>query len=387
MRPGNNQREITHTHTNDTSMTHTQHKHTVKVNTVTAHTPCYVQLLVKWNSKQFTLTIDVANKANTMRTVKHMLAGLTMVECKRQKLIGLKYEGRVPEDHIPLLHIKKLQKYMRIKKKNPTNNTATHTHTHTHPKPVKLLLIGSPASEYVTQTPLNLPFVENDLSLDFSYDTKDCKGILDNPLYKARLEHCISHTKINLLHQPRKGKPLVVIDLDYTLLEMKSMHSVPLMQLKRPFTDLFLSVLYQNYDIAIWSATHWHWLEIKLTELGMLTHPKYKIMFVLDKSSMFRIMSSNLRTRTHTHTHHTHHHKNKNKSKSKKNKHKSAHTHMNVDNALREHRVKPLQIIWRKFPNNRYTAANTIHIDDLSRNFACNPKCGLKIKGVYVCQV
>ena len=29
------------------------------------------------------------------------------------------------------------------------------------------------------------------------------------------------------------------------------------------------------------------WLETKLTELGMLTHPGYKFTFVLDKTSMF----------------------------------------------------------------------------------------------------
>ena len=34
--------------------------------------------------------------------------------------------------------------------------------------------------------------------------------------------------------------------------------------------------------------------------------------------------------------------------------------------------VKPLQYIWAKFP--QYNAGNTVHIDDLSRNFAMNPK-------------
>jgi len=189
-----------HTHTHTHSDTHTTHTdtHTHK------HNPCYVQLLVKWNSKQFTLTVDVANRTNTMLTVKHMLAGLTMVECKRQKLIGLKHKGREPADNIPLCDIKKFLKYISMMKvptqtnKNKTMPMNTHTHTHTktltktavqqpkpkpkRQKPVKLLLIGSPASEYITTTPLNLPYVENDL--DFSYDTKECKGILD----KARLE-------------------------------------------------------------------------------------------------------------------------------------------------------------------------------------------------------
>jgi hypothetical protein len=41
------------------------------------------------------------------------------------------------------------------------------------------------------------------------------------------------------------------------------------------------------------------------------------------------------------------------------------------------HQVKPLQIIWSKFP--QWSCANTVHLDDLSRNFALNPGCGLKV--------
>ena len=45
------------------------------------------------------------------------------------------------------------------------------------------------------------------------------------------------------------------------------------------------------------------------------------------------------------------------------------------------HHVKPLQIIWTKFP--RWSSQNTVHIDDLSRNFALNLGSGLKVKGYY----
>jgi len=41
------------------------------------------------------------------------------------------------------------------------------------------------------------------------------------------------------------------------------------------------------------------------------------------------------------------------------------------------HSVKSLQIIWNHFP--QFSAKNTIHVDDLSRNFALNPQEGLKI--------
>merc|ERR1712154_246941 len=70
--------------------------------------------------------------------------------------------------------------------------------------------------------------------------------------------------------------------------------------------------------------------------------PKYQITFVLDKKCMFTIQS-------------------------------------NFKNGTKKHYVKPLQLIWRKYKG-QYDESNTIHIDDLSRNFALNAQQGLTIK-------
>ena len=72
---------------------------------------------------------------------------------------------------------------------------------------------------------------------------------------------------------------------------------------------------------------------------------QYKFLFVLDKTSMFTIKSTKR------------------------------------DSSFITHHVKPLQLIWTKFP--QYGSHNTIHIDDLSRNFALNMKSGLKCKAYY----
>lgn len=45
------------------------------------------------------------------------------------------------------------------------------------------------------------------------------------------------------------------------------------------------------------------------------------------------------------------------------------------------HSVKPLQIIWSKFPH--WNNHNTVHLDDLSRNFALNLGSGLKCTAYY----
>jgi len=95
---------------------------------------------------------------------------------------------------------------------------------------------------------------------------------------------------------------------------------------------------YQDYDIVVWSQTSWRWVEVKLTEMGLLTHPNFRITFVLDRTVMFPVSSKHER---------------------------------------KEHEVKALEIIWTKFPH--WNKRNTIHVDDLSRNFAMNPKNGLKI--------
>jgi NLI interacting factor-like phosphatase len=69
--------------------------------------------------------------------------------------------------------------------------------------------------------------------------------------------------------QPRPGKKLLVLDLDHTLLDFsgRANGSLPsdLAALKRPHMDAFLTLVYREYDIAVWSQTSWRWLELKLT--------------------------------------------------------------------------------------------------------------------------
>ena len=72
----------------------------------------------------------------------------------------------------------------------------------------------------------------------------------------------------------------------------------------------------------------------------MLTNERYKISFVLDRSAMFKI-----------------------------------------DSARGRHSVKPLSLIWSKLT--QYSASNTLHIDDLSRNFAMNPGNGIKVHAFW----
>merc|ERR1712013_265778 len=131
--------------------------------------------------------------------------------------------------------------------------------------------------------------------------------------------------KINQLNKPRKGKKLVVLDIDHTLLEYRDG-----VNHLRPYVHEFLAIVYQHYDIAIWSASPMQRIINTLRQVGVLVNNKYKLLFLLDKEAMFNLST------------------------------------------------KPLPLIWSKFP--QYNQDNTLLVDDKKKNFLVNPSCGLKIK-------
>jgi len=162
---------------------------------------------------------------------------------------------------------------------------------------------------------------------------------------RALLDAFVAKTTIDWIAPRRPGAPLLVLDLDHTLVDFdqSSSHAVA----PRPHLHRFLEETSRTYDLAIWSQTSWRWLELKLTELGLLggeSSRYYRIVFVLDKHSMLCVAS----------------------------KHRASGRDV-------RHRVKPLEIIWRKCPD-VYSSANTVHVDDLSRNFVLNPGSGIKCK-------
>lgn len=143
------------------------------------------------------------------------------------------------------------------------------------------------------------------------------------------------------MNEPRPGKNLLVLDLDYTLADTKRLldPSSPAMLSARPGLHEFLTAVWPHYDICVWSQTSWRWLEVKLIELGMIGHSDFTVSFVLDRTPMFSIKHANAKS----------------------------------------HEVKPLALIWKRWPD-IYGPHNTIHIDDLARNFAMNPNNGLRSK-------
>ncbi|PXF46614.1 Ubiquitin-like domain-containing CTD phosphatase 1 [Gracilariopsis chorda] len=270
-----------------------------------------IVLRVKWRSSTYIVELS---QQETLVDLKNRLFEFTEVLPKRQKVLGLPTSsGRPPEDTLPIANL---------------NLKPDH----------KIIMIGT-REEDIDALNNAYTAVQHDVLNDLDFDVPDDHHKL-RILYKNRLERRIDSTEFRIINPPRPGKRLLVLDLDYTLFDSKGI-AATVADLGRPGLHAFLASVYPSYDIVVWSQTSWRWLEAKLTSLSMLFATDYKLSFVLDRTSMFRVRSR-------------------------------------VANLTHRHEVKALEIIWRRFP--AWNASNTIHIDDLSKNFALNPQSGLKIK-------
>jgi ubiquitin-like domain-containing CTD phosphatase 1 len=171
--------------------------------------------------------------------------------------------------------------------------------------------------------------------LDIQEEEAELLALVDRPEVQEKLNRRVKSVNVKIMNPPREGKKLLVLDIDYTLFDLGGTAERP-SDLARPFLHEFLSAAYEHWDIVIWSATSMKWVEVKMRELGVLSHPDYKVTFMLDFTAMITVT-----------VHHT------------------------FD-------CKPLSFIWSKFPG--YTKENTIMVDDLRQNFALNQKNGLKCR-------
>ncbi|KAI0647374.1 HAD subfamily IIID h [Trametes meyenii] len=276
----------------------------------------WIHLQFSWSGKPFTL--DIA-ESDRMYDLKASLMSLTNVPPERQKILGL-VKGKLPDDEGRIGDLKLLSGK-------------------------KFTLVGTPEGHEI-KDPHELEFlpdVVNDLDVDFSANPAAAAEYINDQRNRRRVEQHTKKLQPTLINPLREGKRLLVLDIDYTILDTKPLTSgaLPPNECARPGLHEFLEAVYPYYDICIWSQTSWIWLETKLVELGMLGGVRsYRIAFVLDKTCMFTVFSMR-------------------------------------DGQPYKHSVKALQIIWNHFP--QYGAQNTIHIDDLGRNFALNPGEGLKI--------
>ncbi|KAJ7074094.1 hypothetical protein C8F01DRAFT_1099215 [Mycena amicta] len=286
----------------------------------------WIELQFSWAGKPFTLSVAESDRVFDFKATLH---GLTRVSPQRQKILGLVKGNKTlaDQDRIGDLRLNK-----------------------------KFTLIGTPEGDEIKELE-NLPDIVNDFDLDLAQDPVASAAYKNDQRNIRKVKEATSALKVNIIHPLRQNKKLLVLDIDYTILDTKPLTtgSLPPAECARPRLHEFLEAIYPYYDsgsvfrvpisaltaprVCIWSQTSWIWLETKLVELEMVGgHKNYQVL--LDKTPMFTVFSTR-------------------------------------DDKPWQHSVKALQIIWNHFP--QFDASNTIHVDDLSRNFALNPKEGLRI--------
>nr|SVE85644.1 EOG090X0A5K [Daphnia pulicaria] len=263
--------------------------------------------IVKWSAKEHTVLVD---KDGTVLCLKKAIEVQTGVKVERQKLLNLKFKGKSAEDGLKLCNLDLKVGF-------------------------KIMMMGSLEQDITTAStaPEIVDEVINDLDL-----TEEEIALENREEYLAKIAKRVETYEIKLINEPRSGKKLLVLDIDYTLFDHRSAAETG-NELMRPFLHEFLTSAYNDYDIMIWSATSMKWIEEKMKLLGVTTNKNYKILGYLDYLAMISV-------------------------------------HMDKYGLLD---VKPLAVIWGKFTG-VYTSKNTIMFDDIRRNFLMNPQNGLRIR-------
>lgn len=262
---------------------------------------------VKWSGSEY----PVHGPCKTLGDLKLLIATLTGVLPDRQRLLGLKQKDGKPANDESLLDDLKM--------------------------PPKLLMMGS--REEAIATASTKPTDVQEVINDFDIPDQSELPYANREEYQAKIEKRVQDPRvIKQLCEPRPSKKLLVLDIDYTLFDHRTTAESPL-QLMRPYLHEFLTSAYDDYDIAIWSATSFKWIEVKMNQLGVLNNQNYKVTLMLDSSAMVSVHTTE---------------------------------YGSLD-------AKPLAVIWGKYPD-FYNSTNTIMFDDLRRNFLFNPQNGLRIR-------
>lgn len=266
------------------------------------------ELIVKWSAKEY--LISLPSSTGTVMCLKKAIEIKTGVKVERQKLLNLKFKGKAADDGVKLSMLELKAGF-------------------------KIMMMGSLEQDITTvaTAPENVDEVINDLDL-----TEEEIALENREEYLAKIGKRVDSYEIKMLNEPRPGKKLLVLDIDYTLFDHRSAAETG-NELMRPFLHEFLTSAYNDYDIMIWSATSMKWIEEKMKLLGVSTNQSYKILAYLDYLAMISV-------------------------------HVPKHGLLDV---------KPLAVIWGKFPG-VYTSKNTIMFDDIRRNFLMNPQNGLRIR-------
>jgi ubiquitin-like domain-containing CTD phosphatase 1 len=223
-----------------------------------AHDFTTVTLVAKYNKER--IVLDGLPPSTTILQVKELIQQQTRILPKRQKLVGLTAAiggAKGVHDQLALCEL-----HVKGKTPVPVDRIVT----------IQCILMGTP-EEQIFVDPGDrddLPDVVDDFELDFNAGSAEWMQHVAN---EANLRDFTEKTAVQIMTPPREGKPLLVLDLDHTLMDFSSQRlqrssSVASSSLeggehdeasamKRPYMNQFLSTCYRNYDLVVWSQTSW----------------------------------------------------------------------------------------------------------------------------------
>lgn len=197
--------------------------------TVTQAVEKWVQLDFTWCGKSYALHIADSDRVFDLKTA---LYNLTKVPPERQKILGL-VKGKLPPDQGRIADLRLI-----------TGK--------------KFTLIGTPEGDEI-KDPSQLEFlpdVVNDLDVDFSDDPAASAAYKNDQRNIRKVKEATEKLEVNIIHPLRQGKKLLVLDIDYTILDTKPLTSgsLPPAECARPGLHEFLEEVYPHYDICIWQV-------------------------------------------------------------------------------------------------------------------------------------
>ena len=168
-----------------------------------------ITLIAKWSKER--ITLSCLTPETTIGAVKDMIKERTGVLPKRQKLIGLNLasKGTLTDQNV--------LSELKVKKPKGKTNGLADAASIVH----EFILMGTP-EEQIFVDPIHkddLPDVVDDFDLDFNAGSDQW---LQHVANGENLKKFTDSTQIHIMNEPRPGKPLLVLDLDHTLLDFSS---------------------------------------------------------------------------------------------------------------------------------------------------------------------
>jgi hypothetical protein len=165
-----------------------------------------VTLVAKYGKER--ITLDELHPKTTILEIKELLQEHTRILPKRQKLVGLVAANGGARGVVDSLTVAELKL-----KKDSSNSSAAVSHP--------FILMGTPEEEiFVDPSDRDdLPGVVDDFELDFNAGSQEWLNHVANA---ENLKTFTEKTPVHVMNAPRPGYPLLVLDLDHTLLDFSS---------------------------------------------------------------------------------------------------------------------------------------------------------------------